>query len=615
MKPVIIGSYALKQYGYNEGPHDIDVIVNNETANVLRLACNKIEGNMLYFNDLFNFPVRKMDIIVALPDSSDWLILQYVNSIISQTIVISNIEFLIAPLDLLYIIKKSHISRILPITNNLSTNIVIWKKQMIMYKWICDHIDYVKIKNTLNNTNNSPLKDIYFARFQETIERVGDTNISMNKKQSEFFKDNVRRYIEHDELHKMVAQMCRQTDDVLFEKMLDPTSDTVGMSEELFNLASYIVQIQILVEEIIVLFLERKILPVLNEEYKQNNVKFTGFNNNILDEYFEEIVAHFITNLCGQNHYWLRQYCLNHYHVLNDKNRYNYENIVQLGCKITNIKYSTDGDNEVISLEDVLANMEKYKDNNKKFIDILIKRIPKNMLNENDVDMYFQSVQSDNFDVIKKCYQIASNKDSCYRWNKGKKFAMIKTIFHIPTFIMKEDHNNTIINLIHKMEGTVILDYQEKEEWFMLYDLENNIGIEWSKHGFQIFAIEIRKSNDNLPSLYVRGTYFRLNNLECDTFNIGSIKKSIICTYFSLENCNYQDHSPDREFYSYLSSYGNCPYFLNNLVELLARCFLKVNNDDEHTETSSDGTFCKHEEADDGDELLYGIQDIESKKW
>lgn len=52
MKPVIIGSFALKHYGYDGIPQDVDVVVNKEMAAELALDCDRKDNNVLLFSGL-----------------------------------------------------------------------------------------------------------------------------------------------------------------------------------------------------------------------------------------------------------------------------------------------------------------------------------------------------------------------------------------------------------------------------------------------------------------------------------------------------------------------------------------------------------------------------------
>ena len=102
---------------------------------------------------------------------------------------------------------------------------------MRMYKWIRDKIDFVTLDFILyDNSKQSELKTIYYKRFDETIKRVGDSKLDMTKTMSttEFFDDNVNLYINHDDLHKKIALMCRNTETLLFKQL--QIGDSVELS-------------------------------------------------------------------------------------------------------------------------------------------------------------------------------------------------------------------------------------------------------------------------------------------------------------------------------------------------------------------------------------------------
>lgn len=99
---MIIGSYALKQYGYDNNHRDIDLLVDKNIYIELLLKCNTKNGNILRFSDDSNI----YD-VTLIENESDKLIMDYCKKNNKLTsISIHNIEFLIPPLKILYVIKN-----------------------------------------------------------------------------------------------------------------------------------------------------------------------------------------------------------------------------------------------------------------------------------------------------------------------------------------------------------------------------------------------------------------------------------------------------------------------------------------------------------------------------
>jgi len=92
-------------------------------------------------------------------------------------------------------------------------------------------------------------------------------------------------------------------------------NNEIEMSKELFFRANLDERINTLREEIMVLYLERVLIP----EAVMGNDENDAMTNTIK---LNEIIAHFITNLCGNGHYWLRRYCLDHYKLIGNSATY-----------------------------------------------------------------------------------------------------------------------------------------------------------------------------------------------------------------------------------------------------------------------------------------------------
>jgi hypothetical protein len=183
---------------------------------------------------------------------------------------------LLPPLEILYVIIKSHIHRLIPIVSYQEQNIEIWHTHITQYTKIREKLGYTKLDDILDNdylgswrvidSSNNELENlmrkIYQKRFIETTKRVGDTIISLEKSEENFSNDNVKRFVQHDDLHEEVGIICRNDKHPIFKKyQTDPTS--VSLDRDIFLKANKDEKIQMMREEIIVLLLERKWIPDL----------------------------------------------------------------------------------------------------------------------------------------------------------------------------------------------------------------------------------------------------------------------------------------------------------------------------------------------------------------
>lgn len=229
MLPILIGSKALTYYGYTGKVNDIDLLVESTIQHELDKIDlhfkNESITNLLLFTEINNRPELR------------------------KKINLNGLQVLLPNLLILYAIKKSHIHRILPITPSTTQNIEIWRHSLETYLWMRNklisttfvdpapsvrreadgHTDPYKALDSVFYQRAGEQQDeepyveylasiIFKLRFEETNQRVGDTVIEMNKTEEEFFKDNVKRYIDHDLLHKKMAMINRNEVDPIFKK-------------------------------------------------------------------------------------------------------------------------------------------------------------------------------------------------------------------------------------------------------------------------------------------------------------------------------------------------------------------------------------------------------------
>lgn len=248
---------------------------------------------------------------------------------------ILGVEMCICPEKFLYALKKSYIHRIIPYTQVLTNNIDIWFKNMLDYDYlreICAPTFYINYKENRNyklldkifysemnneedrNDINKTARKIFFDSFDQINKNYGDTNISLDKTDDEFFSDNVIRYYDHDIVHKLVAKYNRNSDELIFERY--QKNSLVSLDKDLFFADNLSDHIEMFREEIMVLMLERKMIPIVVGNYMTTDNKYYGYDKKKFKYEIREIIANFATNLCGNGHSWLRNYVLDHLKLL-----------------------------------------------------------------------------------------------------------------------------------------------------------------------------------------------------------------------------------------------------------------------------------------------------------
>ena len=172
--PVLIGSAALREYNYDVNDktdkiNDYDLIVNDEQARKICFECDKKEKLMCFYG------TDKIDLII-IENNSNYDIYDYCNKNVTKYIEIFNIKCILCPLELLYVIKKSHIHRILPLTNNNNQNIDIWYRHINMYNWMRRTLDYHYLDKVLSTKSElteleTMMINLFNKRFDEVTQK------------------------------------------------------------------------------------------------------------------------------------------------------------------------------------------------------------------------------------------------------------------------------------------------------------------------------------------------------------------------------------------------------------------------------------------------------------
>lgn len=518
--PILIGSYALNQKGLSET--DIDLISDKKII-----------------NDKY-----KLDVVLTSESYSKKLIFDYCNKHEMEVITIcDDLKVINCPIELLYCLKKSHIHRILPLTNNQEKNIDLWFRAVKQYEHLRNNcsISYKELdtilyenKNIYENKNYKyadVMPDVFYESFNEVNKRISDTVISMDTNKENFFKDNVERFFEHDLLHKYVAKMNRNSEVLLFE--LYQSDDKVSINKDKFLSDSKSNQINMIKEEIIVLFLERNMIPTIMNCYIKEKIKYVKYSQNKFDSEIKFIIANYATNLCDKGHSWLRNYVIDHLQFLME---YDLESIEDLACKITKCDELDDEYNKnKISLEEI---MEYAKNKN----NILLQNIESNT-----------SINIDNF----------INKDN-------------KLIN-----IIKDKFNNY-------PKYTSIIDINSK---LVMYNTYLNFGIVYSDQ-WEIFWFGTEEDDNKL---IIIGEIYGLN-LKCSSFEDTMKTKYKNYYFYSSGGCEYGEDSGIRSTtpsgrHKIISSYGTLPYSIEGFISQLCDEYFNIKKFDRNSHYSNNNDY------------------------
>ncbi len=203
----------------------------------------------------------KLDIELALSDTTALGILEttqpFKNKIIKTCLNQTPICFDVAPLKILYLLKRSHIywettefhtcmKDISQIQATLTENLKLKTQQSKLFA---------------ESILNSQQLALFRQRIQEKKDRDGDpaSHITMNKNAEQFLDKEellAKRYMKHDDIHKIVAF----NSEPLYQKILID-SEKALCSQDKFWALSQTEQLQDVQEEAMVLALERFILP------------------------------------------------------------------------------------------------------------------------------------------------------------------------------------------------------------------------------------------------------------------------------------------------------------------------------------------------------------------
>lgn len=532
--PIVVGSSAVKFHGYSIEPRDTDLIVTKSWKNPHLKTRNAIQ-----FVDK-----KAYDVTVAT---------EFMEKMFVRVDQLKQIEFpkigkcYAASIEMLYAMYKSHIHRILPLTSSQTQNVTIWKKHVDIYNWLRDKCfeivgRYDRLDEMTNKENDSIIYQLYSHGFDDVNERVGDTEVSMDVDKQAFFDDKVKRFVDHDELHKKVAGLFGRVP--LFPKFQPEDTTTVGMDRVKFITAVNQDKVMCVVDEVIVLLLERKLLPELNL-YKSDGNLFTGFKDKF-DEYLLEIIAHFITNLCGSGKTaWLRNWCLDHMELIAKKEIYPLDAIERLALSIIPIQKQITVEKKEVKEEIPLTHQILY---------LKIKsKITKPFTPCMELDYDDDWVGSD----IPSLNEIGYVHGS-YRHDKSF-----------------DTHNCQCSKKYEITDPAKMISYIAEDRDCYILDLATGKGFyDGDCNESKLFNLFITYSDDGVS---FSGTF------EDDDFD-GSHQRVIRSVYYRSRSCEFGEQVGS---YHILGTYGSVQKELKPFCERIARFLLGIEKDDEEPNYSS----------------------------
>jgi hypothetical protein len=394
---VLIGSNAVKYHVEKQNKNNIFCFDENTDIDIIT---KEVLNN---YNEL--------DLVES---TTNLLILDYINkySDTQDIVQINNIFFKVAPIEILLAIYSSHIIRIIPYSNSTqSVNISKWYRYLDNYLMLrnisnykyYDSIFYGELTEFENTEQNLLLRKIFNDRFEETIEKFGDTDIDLENKTSDvFFKDSVLRYIEHDRLHLII----NDEKEPIYKRVLSESN--VSLDKNKFDNLNREEKTEMIKQELMVLIFERNIIMMLvnfsnchstmadnvtgaknNNEIDNNKLMSKSISKSMFDilidtceKSLKDIFCHFATNLCGKLHYFLRRYVISHGNDFTNPKLYNFKKYLEKILEELEIQVDGFDSNNLMNANSELDLWKNYlvKSNTKKTLSMINEK----QFNKND---------------------------------------------------------------------------------------------------------------------------------------------------------------------------------------------------------------------------------------
>ena len=502
MSQIIGGSFAVKYHGIDTQIADIDILSTGgddvkDEKDVIKCDSNKL--------------------ILKLPHS----------------------KIIIPDLITMTLIYKSHIHRIIRHGNHQSS-VMKWFSQIRRYGQLLKKAGKTNILKILYGKGehyvdaiatdkqyyeDEPLdyliyRKFYIARFNEANEKWGDAIVEMKKTNEEFFNDNVLRFVDHDEvIHRKIADWKRGTKSELPFECFKEDSKMAELSSKLFFLdENEDKRISCVREEIMALFIERKLLPAL--------VKFGKIPMGLEEQLFE-ITSHHITNLCGTGHYWLRQWCLDNFEKFDPlRHSYDIDGMIKITKDIVDEHKLT---SKTVESKDETTE-SKNNDSNSDDEKVESKDINSNSDDDSEWD-------------IRPIYLLKSGR---YTKNKPKLTDEVRT-----TYFVRHDYDDDYIGWFD----------ETPEEPERCYDSSCSSYGSWG---------DVRYKSDGYLQDYSREGTFKFRVWKHDGYvenkdNIETSEKYVLDAtyYYSYGGCGTQRGGT----YTHVSSYGDYEESVDNLLK------------------------------------------------
>jgi len=158
-------------------------------------------------------------------------------------------------------------------------------------------------------------EDIYKMNLDRTIEIFGDAPDIVAKENKTLFHDMVPRFIDHDQLHALIAKERRNGKELFDE--FKASKDDAAINEKIFYNATKSKRHDLIIEEVLVLLIERFLLInkyINKDDQGAISIQDLKVDDEYLKKVFNVCFAHFVTNLCGSGTYFLRRYILLNYY-------------------------------------------------------------------------------------------------------------------------------------------------------------------------------------------------------------------------------------------------------------------------------------------------------------
>jgi hypothetical protein len=461
--------------------------------------------------------------------------------------------------------------------DDVKTNIYKWMSSARILSMLREKLGYgIDDKIYLipkEDSTDKYLYDIFHKRFEETNKKYGDTQIDMEKNETEFFKDNVDRFFDHDMIHEKVALLCRNSKLLLFKKFQN--KDNVGLSEQLFrNCWDNEYKCQMFREEVMVLFLERFLIPTLMNNYKKEDKSFDGFNKNTLHEKIIEIGIHLILNLSGSGHHFLRRYAIHHYTQIIMFNLFNIQELVYIALQITDVQiYDKKSD---ITVNHIKNNVEKFVD------EIIL-----NYIHYNKYYNYYVKSNSDLCNLNKELENDIFKNDVVF--NKIIKFinGHEKNIYEYDNIYYAPKINLGIYSTHFQNCKLLSNDLDESDSNSDNFDDNSHLDIFKNRFNSVYMIFRIKQVDSNFKKrntvTLVDGYYkkyevypvlasakisieFMTNDEINNIFSIRA-KQQGFYTYYKSDSCEFGEEDINSFDVGYVNSYGDVPYCFHKLLE------------------------------------------------